>query len=418
MSNPCSSGVGAPNPGAGAVQFLTNIAVAAFLTRIGFGWLGTIAGALPQFSFNVSDFCENGQPDLPVITTDDVLALSNPLLVEEFGPASLKVRDIVLHYLWYDLCHCATVSTPNPPAIQDPPDVVGYGNTGTDACLTGDSEAIAYQYVSGNGSSPFGLWWSSTSSDFGHYTHSTTINPRTVRLVLHRTRSATGEHEDPFKLAISFSNTLNTNIEPAQYHLAVAGDDFDQTFSVPTGAHSVQANFQPGTIETQPDHENANDIFTATWYAYCDSLPGPPTLECCPPDPNIAAALAALRADLVVAKQQIDLIQRQAAPFGFITGISHGGLTGNGHINVADLIGVKIAVQVVPSYIGFDVGDTYELFTDSWINWGNNIWMSPRELIRGYNQLSVPRNAGLFTWISYTLQPGLQIALVELTREP
>lgn len=411
MGTPCSSGVGAPNPGSGAVAFLTNLAISGLLVKYDLGWLAGITGALGQFAFDVDDFCTDGQPALPTITADDVLALANPLLNPGNTAAALKVRDLVLHYLWFELCHCVSVSTPSAPAAQTPPDVVGYGQSGSDPCMTSPACDVHYKFDNINGSTRTGgLWWAGNSSASSCTAASATVTPRTIRLVVHRTRAATGEHEDPFHMHLAFQTLFSTS-PSGIVDVHAPGDDYDGTFAVPPGTTSFYVTFVPGEIETQPDHENADDFFHVQAFAYCDQLPGAPTGGCCPPDTGLIDAISQLRT-------QVDLIQRQAVPFGYIEGATHYDLSGNGHIDVADLIGCKVVMTTIPTDMGRDIGEVDEVFSDSWINWADALGDGPAVRLRGEQQLSFPRAAGLFTRIAYSLRPGLVVAIVELVREP
>lgn len=417
MGNPCGAGTGQPKPGAGAVAIVTNLLVSAILSRYGYGWLSAIVGAIPALSFDVEDFCTDGQPALPEITADDVLALLNPFVNPNNPAATLKVKDVVLHYLWYELCDCVgTIPTP-PDDPQTPPDVVGVGDVGTDACLTKPTQHIAYEHAFITGSVQWGnIKWGQYSSNDPSNGFDPAVTVRSVKISFHRNRAATGVHEDPWHAFWVFQNGNLSYPDIVQEFHVSGTDDYEAVLSVPTGYNSGFGQLFPSNSNAE-DQDNPDDIFDITVSGFCYSLPAT-AQECCPPDPSLLSAIAQLQSDLALVKSQADLIQRQAAPFGYVEGDSHTGLTGTGHIEVADLLGVKIALQVIPSYIGYEVGETYEVFTESWINWANNVWAAPRERIRGYTQLSFPRNAGVYTRINYTLQPGLQIALIELVREP
>lgn len=417
MANPCSSGVGAANPGAGAVGFLTNIAVSAFLTRIGLGWLAAVTGALPQFAFDVDDFCVDGQPALPTITAADVLALANPLLDPNAGAAGIKVKDLVLHYLWYELCHCASVSTPQPATVQAPPDVIGYGYPSTDACIetpvcTRDG---ANDFV--NGTNPIGIAWPFTPpSGIDCYTYAVVL-PTQVRLVVDRVRGATGVHDDPFRVNYSFTYNVLVNVFPNTSQgpapgvtVLAAGDHFETTLTVPPTVKAFQANIKAV-------NNNSADTFTFKIYAYCNTLPAPTGNECCPPDPSIAAAIADLAAQLQIVKATADLVQRQAAPFAYVLGDSNNFLSGTGHIDLVGALGCLVVVQALPDNYGIVDGEVDELYTDSWINFGTGTFSGPRRWIRGYSQLHFPRNPGVFDRVSYTLRPGVQVGITPVLPE-
>lgn len=412
MGNPCSSGNGVPNPGSGAVAFLTNLAVSAFLTRLGLGWLGTVAGALPQFAFDVADFCRDGQPALPTITADDVLALAAPLLNPQAGPAGIKVRDLVLHYLWYELCHCESVSTPSPPAVQSPPDVIGYGSAvdQTTVCLIGEHTSNVWTDPITGHEKAIGLarWGSGAPTATGS---DATKTVRRANIKGTKVFGATGTHEDPWTVNVYWTGRSATPIIKTTTY-SITGVTVDIWEDAPAGALELRPAFVVNT-------SNSADSVDGDIDCYCDAVPLARDTECCPPDASALAAIAALQSELDVIKDQVDLIQRQSVPFAYVAGTNHSGLTGDGHIDVADLIGCQLTLQApFPDWLGFETGDTYEYFTESWINWSVGPRAAPREFIRSGVQLSFPRNAGLYTRISYSLKPGIHLAITELEREP
>lgn len=412
MGNPCSSGIGLAKPGSGSVAFLTNLAIGVVLARYGYEWLATIVTALPAASFDTDSFCNNGQPALPTITESDLIALSNPVLLADFAPAAQKVKDVALYYLWYELCYCQTGTTPEPSAAQTPVDVVAVGSASSGCATLAEAGTETWDV---GGTLPqylfAGRWaWGPRAS--GSHTYDfPSLTIRKVHTFGSRTRGGSGTHDSPMEIRFRWTDISIATVYRETHLVSDSADSWDFTDIAPPNAEYCEVAIKVSNINTA-------DSVTYDGMAFCDDLPTGGFSGCCPPDTSIAAAIAALQADLALAKTQIDLIQRQGVPFGFVEGSTHGGLTGNGHVTVADLIGAKIVLQTIPDYIGYQVGDTYEVFTDSWINWGNGGYSAPREWIRGYLQMSFPRNAGTYDSISYSLAPGLEIAIVELLREP
>jgi hypothetical protein len=114
----------------------------------------------------------------------------------------------------------------------------------------------------------------------------------------------------------------------------------------------------------------------------------------------------------------VTLIQRQSAPFGYVYGTNHAGLTGSGEITVADLIGVSIDVTTNPGYTGLIVGDPATIFKVGRVNLGTaDGWTVSRDIDHD-GSLVLPVQAGVFTKIGYTLNPGVVVAVRELVREP
>lgn len=114
----------------------------------------------------------------------------------------------------------------------------------------------------------------------------------------------------------------------------------------------------------------------------------------------------------------VTLIQRQVAPFAYVTRATHSGLTGHGELSVQGLIGCKVIItDAIAGTIGTELGDPEVDFGLGWINWGNPDGWLPRQFLGHVDNLSYPANAGAHTRIGYSLAPGVVATLVELTRE-
>jgi len=146
---------------------------------------------------------------------------------------------------------------------------------------------------------------------------------------------------------------------------------------------------------------------------YCDfAFPGGPISSCgCPPDPIMSAQL-----------QQIlnitTLIQRQAAPFGYVVGAAHAGLSGNGTIALSDLIGVQVDVTTLPASYGRATGEPDEFFELGFLTWGTADGYRSSTRLEHAQQVLFPPLAGVFTVLGYTLAPGVVATVTELVREP
>jgi len=114
----------------------------------------------------------------------------------------------------------------------------------------------------------------------------------------------------------------------------------------------------------------------------------------------------------------VTLIQRQAAPFSYINGASHSGLSGQGHIDVQGLIGVSVNLTTTPGRIGSVDGDPDTLFDVGWINLGTGDGSGRRLFVSSDPWVYFPNSAALITRVGYTFQPDVVATITELIREP
>jgi hypothetical protein len=114
----------------------------------------------------------------------------------------------------------------------------------------------------------------------------------------------------------------------------------------------------------------------------------------------------------------LTLVQRQAAPFAYVNGASHSGLTGNGHLDVQGLLGAKVELTTVPGRLGIASGDPDTLFDAGFLRWGSSSGAATSQRIDTTPFLSFPGGAGQFTRISYSLAGGVVATITELVREP
>ena len=113
----------------------------------------------------------------------------------------------------------------------------------------------------------------------------------------------------------------------------------------------------------------------------------------------------------------VTLIQRQLAPFAYVGGASHTGLTGAGVLTIPSLQGVKITLTTQPGYVGEEFGDPLELFDVGWFAWGTPDGYLGREFISHNPQLSFPAKSEQYTRFGYSLNPGVVATIQELYAE-
>jgi hypothetical protein len=185
----------------------------------------------------------------------------------------------------------------------------------------------------------------------------------------------------------------------------------------------------------------------SAWFLYCECAPNPGGV---PPDPiphppplvvppggapppippircdgqdvcstldAIVRQLNAMSAQLGFVRSDVQLIQRQAVPFGYVVGAVHGGLTDSGTLTVANILGIRVVFTTIPSRFGRNETVIPEYIELGYVSFGTSdgflsarVLTHERELV-----LDVP---GDITQVNYDLQAGIVADIAELLREP
>jgi hypothetical protein len=135
------------------------------------------------------------------------------------------------------------------------------------------------------------------------------------------------------------------------------------------------------------------------------------SLPCCPPDESTSALMQQILG-------YVQLIQRQIAPFAYVAGTAHAGLSGQGEISVQGLIGARVTLTTTTAAVGVVDGDPDVVFDAGWINFGDTSGFSSRRFINASPIQFFPPAAGQYTRIGYSLAPGVVATITELVREP
>jgi hypothetical protein len=368
--------------------------------------------------FDVGALCSTDPPAMPTFTALDIAAL---LQLNEFiSPGAFaKFHDLVAIAAWYALCECTAATTPAPPAaptyptgapVVNPPTlptttVQPCWDQTTSLHIPTPTAVTPYYDLTGI-LLPAGVTTLHVQVQTGFFVDARPI-PAGASNVAFRYHRAAGSTW-PFVKLIFF------NAGGASVDVIVEGgasswpvDETDRRAAIPTGAvyWSVHAanGYPAQTVDT--------DLTVELTFYCAGQSPSSPAAPCCPPDPALQGQLTALRT-------LIELVQRQTAPFAYVTGTVHSGLTGAGHVTVQGLIGCKITITDAGTNVGMEAGDPLAVFNAGWINWGGVDGSSRREFINASPQVSFPAAAGQYTRIGYSLPPGVEVSITELRREP
>jgi len=362
---------------------------------------------------DVGAFCALDPPAFSVPTAAQILSFLTGGVIGDYLTVNEFIKNIVRYYLWFKLCQCTSGATPspstgpsvptgapvlNPPAYVQPPSSIPCGATtqvGPSAITTGTTKTLGGEFniTSQSRTYPFSL--SNPLGPWQNYTGGVCH--------VNNTPQALGTHGAIIVSVETRSSTSGTNHETAEVTIANNGSA-DIPFTLPFGdvLTGVWFRLVTGT--------NSQDIDVQFTY-YCGSAPGGLATPCCGPDPQITGLLGQIASLLT-------LVQRQAAPFGYVYGTNHTGLTGTGSISVADLIGVSVDVTTTPGYIGEEAGTPIELFGIGFITLGTTDGYETSRRIDHDGTLFLPHAAGVYTTIGYTLNPGVVVDIRELVREP
>lgn len=385
-----------PKPGMPAALVLTPANLSLFLPA-GFEWLRPYLPYLPPVTIvDVGAFCALDPPDLPTITGFDVF---NLIVGGRIGLASTSVQkfvELIQAYAWYSMCHCLVDSTPAPPTAPaaptglpaiDPPNIVP--PVPVSPCRTQNDD----QGVLNAGVSSFVLARVLFAG----------VPATSVRLTFHNPVTVAPGFQVNFQVQLIHHNP-GLVVDQTINNFVNAGATALATYPIVPGQDLiwVTVSASAGSGENHP---------TVTTDFFCGVVPGSTVQPCCPPDPQLMATLNQVR-DLV------EIVQRQAAPFGYVSGAVHAGLSGSGQFAVADLLGLAVDLTTTPGYAGVRAGDPVQLYEIGRVNVGTADGWSHFARVDSDPWLWFPAAAGTLTLVGYSFEPGVVATVRELVREP
>lgn len=372
------------------------------LEKRGYGWISRAAVLLDLINLEVNTFCSTDPPSLPTFTAAEANAALSLTFGADLTSALEKLRDTVLHYAWFDFCRCDATFVP--PTATTPQPMPAGTSVVIDSARRQCSGYHGGSNVVGAADGVFhGPQYNFDWTIFSDRTPAPSADPPPAVRVLFAVTHTSGIGS-PYMFRYQFcSDAAGTNaIETHDYGPVASGASLLVDIPVPTAALSSRS-YTSHTVATSDDPSTSVALL-------CDVSPNAPT-PCCPPDQTMLATMALI-------KSQVDLIQRQAVPFAYVSGASHAGLTGEGSIAVSALIGAKIVLTALSARVSQGAGDPDHLSGAGWINWGSADGVTAREYLSAVETLSLPAAAGALTAIHYSLGIGVTATITELEREP
>lgn len=373
------------------------------LLPVGLSWLYDYLPFMHGLEIgNTTSFCSVDPPTFSLPTTDQFLSFLVGGPFTEVQVVSQFLQDITRAYLWYNLCECASGS-PTPitppteptdmPAINPAPYVTPPTNA---AC----QHLVSNQYNSPGVSGFAGLFPDGLPNGTGFQA----LPKGATAIVLKAENIINGGSPASWAFRINqrdSSGTVTsvlaqTNVASGvtttfQKNISATAIDFYVDAAVSTGGTT---NYAKATVDF-----------------YCGGGPGQIVTPCCPPDP-VATGLMRQILDMVT------LIQRQAVPFGYVTGTAHTGLSGAGNVDISGILGVKVDVTTLPGSYGREGTSPTEYFDLGFLTFGTADGYPMAVRLEREHQLSMPARCSAFTNIAWDLAPGIVIDLTEILREP
>lgn len=396
MTSICpGGGASEAKPGFSDVVAVGPTVITALLSRAPLPWAVALAGYIALYTVDLSSFCTNDPPADPGLTAADALALLtlNPVAAPI---AERRFRDLIGRYLWHDLCQCVGGGTPDPPAPPSKPD--GWPDVNPPALpgpLSNCGNGGAY------GLNP--LQWA-TSGTFHQDIATLVPGAQTIVLTFESGINFGAGWDIPFTFKFIATAGSSTPIGATPTYTIARTGSTVVTLPIPDGANFLRGEW------TGPGGTTAIDLVSWSSQLLCAQGVGGAG-GCCPPDP-------ALQAQVDQILQLVTLIQRQLAPFAYITSTVHGGLTGQGNFDIQGLLGVKVAFTAIPDSLGRVLSVPTEIFDLGFVTFGTIDGYPQSVRLEHSPQVILPARCSAFTNLSYSLHSGVTAAITELVREP
>lgn len=394
MTAICGGGTSSAKSGVGQAIYITSAAAGALLNNIPVKWAVPLAALIGARTYDAGNFCSQDPPADPGITAADVVDLvahlSNPF---QYAAAADKVAQLISRYAWYQWCKCDSVSTPAPPAAPAQPTNMPTLDLGPPQLSNGTRCHDTFQTFSlQNGSFNYGTWRYDVPNP----------DPRAIRVVIKQTVFPAGI-STPAKWSYVFFDNNSLPVLPER-DLPQQGSEIDVTLPSLSGYTQININGTAGY--------NLANAGTLELIGLCG---GGGTIVggnsgCCD-DP-------ALKGTVDQIYQALQLLQRQIAPYAFVTGAAHPGLSGAGNFSLTkSLVGIKLDCTTVPARAGLELGDPDAHFDLGWVSIGDaDGWFATRP-IRQLPLKWTPRWMSSATKIGYSLTQGVVARIDELERE-
>lgn len=392
MTALCGGGTSGPNIGASAVVDFSTGALATALAKIGGLWMIPIIGVVGLAPLALSTFCGTDPPAMVALTQQEADALLQLTLGADFTSGLAKLPAIFQNAIWNDQCRCTSGAYTPPVAPAQP------ANSATVVLPKGTVSVPCYSF-----NNVLAI-----------------VGATSVQLNFKGLASIFRPDATLYTFTLDWHDLKGT-ATTATVQFSTSGTGGPKTYAAFTmvdGAHTVY-NLPASVTDTDviivltvpvaiPVPGGVLDYNVDD---YCGGGPGVIPQPCCPPD-------AATQATLQTILSLVTSIQRNYAPFGYVPGLAHATLTGNGSVSVSRLIGVKITVTAFP---GSDVqlpGNPAYVKDLGWLSVSEVDGMLQERRVARLAETWFPELMPIADHINYALNPGVTVTLTELKAEP
>lgn len=400
MTSICPGG-GASSPKFGTAATVDYSAglLASIFAAYDIAWLIPIIPLVGLAPLVLTTFCGADPPAIVALTA----AEANALLQFQFGTADFtsglaKFTNIALNTIWYDACQCNSGAAPTAFPSLPPPSTVPVQQLPRPTLPTVCQTPLTLAFNTGTAGTFSYLGNGNQSNPNPAYPTSRPLAHR-VTVTLDAAHIATASPIAVDMAYFSSSGRIATvpvpSVDPLTWQAVIQ--------IPPTAIFS--------TIEVNLAHSFSGGTGSMSIEMFCNTTVANGGSACCPPDETTQAQLAFL-------VDMVKLIQRQNAPFAYVPGTVHAGLTGNGELSIQGLIGVKLQPTAIGSEIGQELADPIEYFDMGWFAWGSSDGFDNRIRLTHSPQTSLPAAAGVYTKLGYSFPPGTVVTITELIREP
>lgn len=419
MTALCGGGSSSPKTGS-TDQVYGGAALAAYYAAKGVPYLSEVALLLGLLPLALTTLCATDPPTMPVWTKADSDAILQLQFGNAFNVAFQKARDILYNFVWRDQCKCDNATVPAAAVPPAPPVNLTHVNiAGSVACAETDITIASVTALSGTDftlSTPApGML--PDDGTYVTYAGGGTIYPRgipagiTAGLVTQYPYTQAGGCPGIFVnfAAISFFNAAGAFLNHNYLSVPDASSPTSewQTVPIPAGARYWYAWAQWG-----PNTCTGSGFplrIQTSWFCGGASGKGPAG-PCCS-DPATIALLVKLNA-------AVNLMQRQLAPFAYIAGAAHAGLTLQGSFAVSSLLGLRIQLTTIPANLRQQADTPPYVFSAGWVSISCPDGNIDETRAHAANQVWQSRLMGEATLVGYSFSPGVVATITELQREP
>ena len=422
MTALCAGGASRARPGVVGTAFNTAANITSFCSTFLPLPLAIAIGAIAAVeTFDTALYCSLDPPPDPGLTAQDMIDVLNPGALETWLPAQAKVRQWWRHIYWWQVCECAAVATPAPPAPSNPGDQssgAGLPSGRSVNCYTSNAGYSTTGVSSGHINVDLGPIWLPATTDSIPVTvpfQIGTVSGRAYRIPANvqsfnftskNNGAASPAPQNNFDASVFFFNSAGTQVDAHQFLTSQAVQLGPLTGApAPVGSPTYAAILGQNIFDTSVAGKVMSWDVEFRYICAGDGVSSP----CCAPDPGLELKINQLFQLVIGLGQKAG----PTVPISWHDGARHTSLRGSGSFSISPAaIGMRFEVTTPPSGVHVDPGNPT-------FYWDMGFW-SPYALgspLRGGRLVFLNQSTAIpeFTdQIGYTLKNGTVMDAVEL----